>query len=674
MVPMALLIVVCMTILLVLRINTQQTALFKAVDARSNTLAGSMVKTFSDALYSEDYETIISHSLTILAANQDMESIVVRSEQDVLVFRDGSYEFLTPDDPSVQNTALRIYTVNRKLEKDGIDLGSLELTTKLDDFDQQITSMYKMSFFEVATCVLLVLSACWLIAGRLTQPIRALEQVMSRMAAGERTARAEVVSADEIGSMATAFNSMLDVLQSTEQSLVEANQTLESRVRERTIELYQANDKMAIEIEHRKEIEASLRLSEERYDLAVNGVNDGIWDWDLEANPEGNQIYQSGRFKQLLGYDPDEILEPYTQWIHPDDLPSFQDAVGRHLAGNSDGLDIEYRALTRSGECRWYRSRGRCIRDYGGKAVRMAGSLTDITSQRKTDQKMAELHREMLAMSRQAGMAEVASGVLHNVGNVLNSVCVSAATVSETLESSRTQQLTQIASMVTDHTDDLADFLTKDDRGKRIPRYLVTLAETLSTERSISIEQIARISEKLEHIKEIVSRQQEYARVGGVEEELILKDVFEDAIRINQAGFDRHGIELIRDFEDVPVILTDKHKLLQILVNLLSNAKSAVSEVAGDQKRVIVRLRLENRCVSMTIIDNGIGIAKEHAKSIFAHGFTTKKDGHGFGLHSCALAADDLGGGIGFESEGVGLGAAFTLTLPLTERFAEATA
>jgi len=140
----------------------------------------------------------------------------------------------------------------------------------------------------------------------------------------------------------------------------------------------------------------------------------------------------------------------------------------------------------------------------------------------------------------------------------------------------------------------------------------------------------------------------------------------DDALEMNGAAFDRHRVEVVREFDSVPPVRVEKHKVLQILINVIRNAKYAVSESRRLDKCITVSIhRNGNNCVKIAVADNGIGIAPELLKRIFAHGFTTKTDGHGFGLHCAALAAREMGGSLAAHSAGVGQGATFTLELPI---------
>jgi C4-dicarboxylate-specific signal transduction histidine kinase len=174
------------------------------------------------------------------------------------------------------------------------------------------------------------------------------------------------------------------------------------------------------------------------------------------------------------------------------------------------------------------------------------------------------------------------------------------------------------------------------------------------------------VGEHIEHIKQIVAMQQTYAKVFGVLEPVAPVSLVQDALRMNIAAFERHGIEVIQQIEeDVPIAMVDRHKVLQILVNLLRNSKYALEQQSPAEKRVEIQVRRTVAGnIAITVRDNGVGIAPENMTRIFGHGFTTKKDGHGFGLHSGALAAKEMNGSLTVQSDGHGQGATFTLELP----------
>jgi signal transduction histidine kinase len=144
-----------------------------------------------------------------------------------------------------------------------------------------------------------------------------------------------------------------------------------------------------------------------------------------------------------------------------------------------------------------------------------------------------------------------------------------------------------------------------------------------------------------------------------------VRTLVEDSLRMNAEDFTRHGVTLVREFAGIPPVRVDKHKVMQILVNLIRNAKYACEESQAAQKRVTVRIARSEASVIISVLDNGVGIPADNLTRIFNHGFTTRASGHGFGLHSSALAATECGGSLRAASAGPGEGATFTLELPL---------
>jgi sensor domain CHASE-containing protein/nitrogen-specific signal transduction histidine kinase len=309
-------------------------------------------------------------------------------------------------------------------------------------------------------------------------------------------------------------------------------------------------------------------------------------------------------------------------------------------------------------------------RDELGALAEAFNETTDALRQAQAD--LDAMHHKLMETSRQAGMADVASGILHNVGNVLNSVNVATATVKRQVREMRIDNLMRAAQLIKENTADLGRFLTEDERGKKLPQYIEGLAKNLKEAQDSLDGRLMELEKHVQHIAEIVSLQQNVARRVGVVEPSDVVEIAEDAIRINAAGLARHGIEVITDFAPVPNLMVDRHQVLQILTNLISNAKYALRDSEQQSKRITLRIEPPaGKCVRVTVADNGIGIEPENLTRIFNHGFTTRSDGHGFGLHTAALAAKQLGGSIAARSEGPGKGAAFVLELPVGESTGE---
>jgi two-component system, cell cycle sensor histidine kinase and response regulator CckA len=289
-----------------------------------------------------------------------------------------------------------------------------------------------------------------------------------------------------------------------------------------------------------------------------------------------------------------------------------------------------------------------------------------VTAEEQARTELARAQRDLMLASRQAGMAEVATGVLHNVGNVLNSINISTTVLREQTHQSQAQTLQKVADLLQQKNDQLANFLTTDPRGKMVPGFIGQVADQLKKDKETAARELEQLAKNVDHIKAVVSMQQSYAKVAHVVEQTSLVDLVEDAIQINLTDLTRHGIKIIRRFEALPSIKVDKHKVLQILVNFIRNARFALDEGTEAERQLTITIAKDGaEHAKIQVHDNGVGIAPEHLTRIFSHGFTTRPNGHGFGLHLGAFSAREMGGSLNAASDGVGRGATFTLILPL---------
>jgi PAS domain S-box-containing protein len=387
------------------------------------------------------------------------------------------------------------------------------------------------------------------------------------------------------------------------------------------------------------------------------------------ATREGRFIWCNEAFELMLGLAPGEYREKtIADLTHQVDSGPNEELLRDLWAGRIKSYSIEKRYIKRDGTELWVRVSAAIVRTAEGNPVCSVGFLEDISARKKMETEIERVQKELVDASRHAGMAEVATNVLHNVGNVLNSVNVSASMLGDRLKSSKGARLGEVAALLSRHKEDLAGFVANDPRARKIPEYLAALAVQLAGERDAMQKELEELRSNLDHIKETVSMQQTYARRCGVVEEVAVVELVEDAIRMNSSAMTRHKVVLHRDFSDQPKITTDKHKVLQILVNLLRNAKYACDESARSDKQVTVRIEEILDEVHICVSDNGVGIPADVMARLFNHGFTTRKSGHGFGLHGAALAAAELGGSLSADSPGAGQGATFILTLPFKAR------
>jgi PAS domain S-box-containing protein len=291
----------------------------------------------------------------------------------------------------------------------------------------------------------------------------------------------------------------------------------------------------------------------------------------------------------------------------------------------------------------------------------------DITAAKLMEQVLEKANRDLREMSRIAGMAEAATGVVHNVGNVLNSVNVSTNLLAEGLRKLNVDHLGKLSTLLRQHSDDLAGFMTQNSQGRHVIEFIESLHKNLAANQARMLGEVGTLSQCVDHIKEIVAIQQSYATMGGMVEDIEVGEIVEDAMKMSQGAFVRHGVRIERKYQPVPKVTGERGKILQILNNLYRNAKYAVDDSSATEKTIEIRIEEGSTdMVRVVVSDNGVGILPENLTRIFAQGFTTRKGGHGFGLHSAANAAKEMHGSLLAHSSGPGAGATFTLELPIS--------
>jgi PAS domain S-box-containing protein len=539
----------------------------------------------------------------------------------------------------------------------GESVGTVYLLSDLEAMRNRLWRYAAIVGVVMPTALLLAFLLSCRLQRVISEPISHVAAIASAVATDRNySIRAVKQSEDELGRLIDGFNEMLGQIQARDVELRKSQDLLEKRVQERTGELQQ-------EIADHQRSAKALSETNQRFEIVTRATTDVIWDWDLK----NDTVCWNENFQVVFGYQPGEVgsdVESWTARIHPDDLPAINQSLHAVLDGGGHLWSGEYRFRRRDGSYAFVFDRGYVLHDEQRRPVRMIGAMQDFTERKRAEAELEQAHRQLLDVSRQAGMAEVATGVLHNVGNVLNSVNVSATLVADHFKQSKVTKLGRAVALMREHAADLGTYLTVDPKGKQVPIYLGDLAGHMAAEEARALQEVESLRQNIEHIKDIVAMQQSYAKVSGVAEIIKATDLVDDSLRMNAAALARHDIKVAREFEELPPISVEKHKVLQILVNLIRNAKYACDESGQAQKQITVRVSRLPQVVRIAISDNGVGIPPENLTRIFAHGFTTKKTGHGFGLHSGALAAKEMGGSLQAQSDGVGCGATFTLDLP----------
>ncbi|MEN3942142.1 ATP-binding protein [Prosthecobacter sp. SYSU 5D2] len=402
----------------------------------------------------------------------------------------------------------------------------------------------------------------------------------------------------------------------------------------------------------------------ESLDGMVNSVQGVVWERPAGS---GGFTYLSQNADGYLGYgverwgDEGGFLEKV---IHSEDRGRVVECW-KLAVKNLEKYHIEYRVVKPDGMTAFVNEYGQAAKlMLDGRVLR--GILLDITAQRENEASAQGMHKMMIEASRQAGMAEIATGVLHNVGNVLNSLNVGAKLLAERLKKSRMDKLCQATVLLKEHLPDDPDFFTNDKRGQALPGYLVDLAAYLRDEQNRLDATVSDMIERIEHIRDMIMLQQSHSTVRTLWEPLDMATVMEEALRLEMDVHIAHQqVHVERHFADLPPIYAARGLLLQILVNLLANACQAMEDLPASQRKLTLRILPQgDDKVRISVEDTGCGIHPRHLTSIFTQGFTTKTDGHGFGLHHACLLAQDLGGVLQAESEGLGKGACFILEIP----------
>lgn len=438
---------------------------------------------------------------------------------------------------------------------------------------------------------------------------------------------------------------------------------------ERVNRVYQEADQerylheIAIEVSSRETSELNKKL-----ERAQQIAHLGYWYYDHETgNTSGSR-----EMYDLFNCDSAQPLPSYNELMnrfYEEDRNLLKNLTEYAL---TEGEDYELEAKIKnemSDKCRWLYLAGHPRKTMDGKPTRyLSGIVMDITRRKEYEEEMHKLNQQLITSARRAGMAEIATNVLHNIGNILNSVNISAGLIQKYIQESGIDTIVMAIQMIHEHLSSLESYFTQDPKGKLLPKYLMETKELMANNYHAVNSEIARLHESIMHIKDIVAMQNTLSGVSKMIEEISLSEVLEAAVLLIEESLRKNGVELEKKYEYILPILTDKNKVMQVLINLLQNAKDALAVAdpsLAKKLSICTRLAPDKQHVEIIIADTGLGISSENLARIFSFGFTTKPKGHGFGLHSSALLVKELGGILRAESEGIGHGATFIMTLPL---------
>jgi hypothetical protein len=379
-----------------------------------------------------------------------------------------------------------------------------------------------------------------------------------------------------------------------------------------------------------------------------------VFDLDLRIRYI-NRVAPGFRREEVIGSNA-------VRFLPPGEVQRFLEVIA-DIRQHGTQARLEYTVEHPDSSTHWYVARMSPLRDGQGAMIGFVQMSNDITAQKRVE---LELHRAQGALAdatQRADKAEMATGVLHNVGNVLNSVNVSAAALRQELSSTHVEMLARTVELCEGQGERLPEFLARDPRGQRVLALLGRVTQQIVDERERLRAEVQRMIEHVSVIRSTVEVQQSVAKAGSLREEVLLQDLVERTLSMFRIDIQSMHIDVELEAEAGLRLPLDKQGTLQILINLVRNAIEALSEV--ERPRTLrVRVHARDGFGHFVVEDNGCGITPENLASIFRHGFTTKKTGHGFALHASAIAARAMGGSLTVASEGPGQGARFCLSLP----------
>ncbi len=406
-----------------------------------------------------------------------------------------------------------------------------------------------------------------------------------------------------------------------------------------------------------------VKRSEERYQRAIIAGKVGIWDWQV-GSP---LIYVASNLKNMLGFGNNEEMRTLKDWlnlVYSRDRRGLLRQMMRQVKGDQNIYEGELRMRHRDGSWLWFFVRAGTVRGQQGRLSRIYGSNTDITKRKEAELELARAQEEALVNAHAAGKAEFATTVLHNIGNVLNSVNVDSLHIRKTVENMRLPQLVLACELLVQNRENLVHYLTQDERGSRVPEYLGRVASVIARDASAVSRLSDDIAGKVDLMRDIIETQQNYATATHDPEPQELARLVEEALKVQMDSIRKRGITIRQRFSPVPLVLVSASRLIHVIINLIKNAVEAMESVSEHSRVLTLSITHGEGVVRLTVADTGSGITSEHLTHMFQHGFTTKKKGHGFGLHYCARTIEVMGGLIAVTSEGAGKGAIFTLSFP----------
>ncbi len=427
-------------------------------------------------------------------------------------------------------------------------------------------------------------------------------------------------------------------------------------------------------------LERSMKLSSaeylevtDRFEEAEMIAHIGHWLY----RPDQDKIFWSKASYAIFGIYEGTVLPGFMEsldFIYDEDRPKIKELVDLAITEGKE-FAIETRIYFQiDHSIRWILIKCK-LKETGidnnapqDKKFYLSGIFMDIDQQKKNEKKLKKLNTQLAELSRRAGMSEVAESVLHNIGNVLNSVGISLAVIHEKMTTDQSLKLKEVANLIEVGVAK-KDNTFSDEKGLAIAKYLNDLSQILLEKQQNIGDELDKLEKHFQHISSIVLMQRDFSGFSGLTEKIKVVDLLEQAKQLSYETSMENMIQITQYCEFNDDILIDKMKALQILINLLRNATQAVlmcKTQAVKEISITTQQSAEEGFFDITVSDNGVGIEKEAMNKVFRMNYTTKNEGHGIGLHTSVIAAEKMGGKLTVKSPGQNQGAVFTLTLPIS--------
>jgi DNA-binding LacI/PurR family transcriptional regulator/signal transduction histidine kinase len=278
-------------------------------------------------------------------------------------------------------------------------------------------------------------------------------------------------------------------------------------------------------------------------------------------------------------------------------------------------------------------------------------------------EKLNASYQELTKQAHREGMADISIEILHNIGNILNSINVSVNLMKTNADSLMIPYLLNANEMLTANLADLETFITGDPKGKKLMQFFLKLGTSFADFKNQMIYNANRLDDKVKSIVDMISAQQTYAGAGNKEvmEKLDIASILDDAVKLMAESIDRYQIKITKDYQVRPQILVQRMKLFHILFKLINNAKDAMIDTQAGDRSLTFTICEDEQCKYIRISDSGRGIPGNLLEKIFEFGYSNKKDGHELGLHSCSKYMKEMDGKIWAESNSPNSGTTFVL-------------